>query len=227
MDQLALFDLPPAPWVFDPLERGVYSVVVADPPWRFATYSQKGKLKKSAERHYDTLTLEEIKALPVAELATPDCALVLWGTAPMLRESLDVMEAWGFEYKSHGIWGKLTVNGRLAFGTGYRIRNSHEIWLIGTRGNPKNTKGERSLLMAPLREHSRKPDEFYTMVERWMPNVRRADLFSRQSRLNWEGWGFERAKFDPPPLPHNQGEDPCCLTQTKLNSAPSIAPSAP
>jgi len=227
MNQLPLFDLPAAPWVFDPLEPGAYDVVVADPPWRFATYSPKGKEKKSAERHYDTMTLEDIKALPVGDLATPDCALFLWATAPMLREALAVMDSWGFEYKSHGIWGKVTVKGRLAFGTGYRIRNSHEIWLIGTRGNPKNTKGERSLLMAPLRDHSRKPDEFYTLVERWMPNARRADLFSRQTRPNFESWGFERHKFDGSPPAHNQGEDQCCLTQTKLNSAPSAVPFAP
>jgi N6-adenosine-specific RNA methylase IME4 len=224
MDQLPLFDLPASPWVFDPLERGAFSCIVADPPWRFTTYSPKGKEKKSAERHYDTMTLDEIKALPVAELATPDAALFLWATAPMLREALDVMEAWGFQYKSHGIWGKVTVRGRLAFGTGYRIRNSHEPWLIGTRGNPKNTKGERSLLMAPLREHSQKPDEFYAMVERWMPDARRADLFSRTDRPSWSSWGRETGKLNSQ---LTKETSPCCQTQTKLNSVPSIAPSAP
>jgi N6-adenosine-specific RNA methylase IME4 len=207
MDQLPLFDLPPAPWLFDPLEPCAYDVIVCDPPWRFATYSEKGKLKKSAELYYSTMTLDDIKALPVAALAKPDCALFLWATAPMLREALDVMEGWGFQYKSHGIWGKMTVRGRIAFGTGYRIRNSHELWIIGTRGNPKNAKTERSLLMAPVREHSRKPDEFYQMVERWMPEARRADLFSRQTRPTFESWGRERGKFDPITSPSNQGDD--------------------
>ena len=204
-DQLPLFeDIPEPDWPFTGLQRGGYDVIVADPAWRFQTYSAKGKLKKSAECHYATMTLEQIKALPVADLAAPDCALFLWATAPMLREAIEVMDAWGFEYKSHGIWGKVTVRGRLAFGTGYRIRNSHEPWLIGTRGKPKNTKGERSLLMAPLRDHSRKPEEFYAMVERWMPNARRLDLFSRTDRPTWSSWGNQTGLFTP--LSENQGD---------------------
>lgn len=205
--QIPLFDdLPEPDWPFAGLQRNGYNVIAADPPWSFLTYSPKGKEKKSAERHYQTMTLDAIKALPVTELAAPDCALFLWATAPMLIEGLNVMEAWGFAYKSHAIWGKMTPRGKLCFGTGYRIRNSHEIILIGVRGNPKNTRGERSLILAERREHSRKPEEFYAMVERWMPDARRADLFSRQSRDTWDDWGFEASKFNGPISPENQGD---------------------
>jgi|SRR5262245_14553544 len=202
--QLALFETSAADCPLPGLLPGSFDVIVADPPWEFKTYSRKGKEKKSAERHYPTMPLQQIKDLPIAELAAPDCALFLWSTAPLLMDALDVMKAWGFQYKTHGVWGKVTVRGRIAFGTGYRLRTSHEPWLLGVRGNPKNTKSERSLLMAPLRDHSQKPEEFYAMVERWMPDARRLDLFSRQNRPNWTAWGNETGKYDP--IPENQGD---------------------
>lgn len=180
---------------FEDVPKGAYQILVADPPWRFKTYSEKGKLKKSAERHYSTMDLLEIGRLPVAELAASDCALFLWATAPMLREALWLMEKWDFQYKSNLVWGKTTRHGRIAFGTGYRVRGSHEHILLGVRGNPRNTRGERSLIMAQTREHSRKPDEFYSMVERWMPEARRLDMFSRTNRENWDQWGDETGKF--------------------------------
>lgn len=181
---------------FEDIPAGAYDVLVADPPWRFQTYSEKGKEKKSAELHYGTMRIEEIRALPVARLAAPNCALFLWTTAPMLVEGLRVMAEWGFQYKSFGIWGKTTKHGKIAFGTGYRLRNSTEIFLLGTRGAPKNTRGERSLLMAGVRAHSQKPEEFYAMVERWMPAARRLDMFARQRRPGWSAFGDEIGKFD-------------------------------
>lgn len=201
MSQLPLFDdLPEPEWFFSPLSRGVYSVLAADPPWTWSAWSNKG-LKKSAQRHYSCMSLEDIMAMPVAELAAPDAALFLWATAPMLPQALAVMGAWGFEYKSQAVWAKTTTTGKLSFGTGYRFRGSHEIILLGVRGNPKNTKSERSVIMAPVREHSRKPDEFYAMVERWMPEANRVELFSRQSRPGWAAFGNEADKFD------NQGDE--------------------
>lgn len=176
------------------LPQGCWDILVCDPPWKFQVYSPRG-LGKSADRHYPTMTLDDIKALPVADLAAPNCALFLWATAPMLPEALATMAAWGFTYKSNIVWGKTTRLGKIAFGTGYRIRNSHEHVLIGIRGNPKNTRTERSLLIAPVREHSRKPDEFMVMVERWLPDARRLELFSRADRPGWTHWGSEAGKF--------------------------------
>lgn len=204
-EQLLLPILPCLPepgWPFAPLERGAYSMIACDPPWTWSAWSSRG-LKKSAQRHYSCMSLDDIQALPVGDLAAPDCALVLWGTQPMLPQQLQTMQIWGFEYKSHGVWCKTTARGKLSFGTGYRLRNSHEIFIIGVRGNPKNTRAERSVIVAPVREHSRKPDAFYQMCERWLPDVRRAELFAREVRPNWEAWGAESTKF-------NQGEDDEC-----------------
>lgn len=173
-----------------------FDVIVADPPWCFTTYSPKGKEKKSAECHYSTMTLDDIKSLPVSTLAAPDCALFLWATAPMFPQALEVVRTWGFAYKTQGIWHKTTRHGKTAFGTGYRIRNSHEHWIIATRGNPKNARTERSVIMSQVREHSRKPDEFMEMVERWMPHARRLEMFSRSSREGWHSWGKETGFFD-------------------------------
>lgn len=184
------------PRIEDIPEGQVYDLLVADPPWKFLTRSDKGKLKKSAECHYRTMTLEEIKALPIARLAAPNCALMLWGTAPMIVQQLEVMAAWGFVYKSQGMWHKLTKSGKTSFGTGFRIRNSHEPFIIGVRGNPKNTKAERSVIMAKTREHSRKPEEFYRMAERWMPGARRLDIFGRELRPGWDVMGDEGDKFE-------------------------------
>lgn len=177
-------------------EGQVYDLLVADPPWKFLTRSDKGKLKKSAECHYRTMDLDEIKALSIARLAAPDCALLLWGTAPMFQQALEVAAAWGWQYKSQGMWHKTTKHGKTSFGTGFRIRNSHEPFIIAVRGNPKNTKAERSVIMAQVREHSRKPDEFYQMAERWLPGARRLDIFGRELRDGWDVMGDEADKFE-------------------------------
>lgn len=183
---------------FDDIPRRNYSVICLDPPWKFLTYSEKGKLKKSAERHYKTWTLDEIAALPVADLATDDAALFLWGTAPMLPQALAMMATLGFTYKSNIAWGKYNAATRkIAFGTGYRIRNSHEHLLIGVRGNPKNTRTERSLILSRVREHSRKPDEAALLIERWLPGAARIDLFGgRTTRAGWCSFGNQPGIFD-------------------------------
>jgi N6-adenosine-specific RNA methylase IME4 len=178
---------------FDDIPRGKYSLIAADPPWKFLTYSEKGKLKKSAERHYRTMTLEAIAALPVGDLAATDAVLFLWGTAPMLLQGLAMMETFGFTYKTNLVWGKLTKHGKISFGTGYRIRNSHEHLLIGVRGNPKNTKSERSLILSMVREHSRKPDEAAALMERWLPGATRIDLFGgRTTRPGWDSFNNDQ-----------------------------------
>lgn len=180
---------------FSEIPRGCWDVICSDPPWKFATYSAKGKLKKSAELHYNTMDLDDIAALPVAELAAPDCALFLWATAPMLLEGLAMLGNWGFQYKSNLAWGKLTRHGKVAFSTGYRLRGSHEHLLLGVRGNPKNTRSERSLILAKTREHSQKPDEAAALIERWLPGARRIELFSRTARPGWSAFGDEIGKL--------------------------------
>jgi N6-adenosine-specific RNA methylase IME4 len=182
------------PWPFGGLQPRSYRFIMADPPWHIVMRSEKGE-EKSPQKHYATMTLADIAALPVADLAAEDCVLWLWATAPMLVHQLEVMARWGFEFKTHGVWLKTTPTGKLTFGTGYVLRNCHETFLIGTRGAPKTTKAVRSGFLGERREHSRKPDTAYAMAERLMPKARRADLFARQPRPGWEGWGHELERF--------------------------------
>jgi N6-adenosine-specific RNA methylase IME4 len=130
-----------------------YGVILADPPWRFEPYSRVTGMDRAADNHYPTSPLDEIKALSVKGIAATDSVLFLWATVPMLPQALDVMAAWGFAYKSSLAWAKDHV------GTGYWVRNKHELLLIGTRGSvPAPAAGDpmaiahRSARRAPLRE---------------------------------------------------------------------------
>jgi N6-adenosine-specific RNA methylase IME4 len=183
-------------WKFGSLERHSYGLIMADPPWSFKTYSPKGH-GKSPQRHYDCMEIDDIKSLPVNQLASPDCCLFLWATWPMITHAMDVMAAWGFVYKTGGVWHKKTSTGKTSFGTGYRIRSACEPFLLGFRGNPKNSRSERNVIEAEVREHSRKPDSAYEWCERYLPDIRRCELFSRQKRRGWEPFGNEVDKFDP------------------------------
>jgi N6-adenosine-specific RNA methylase IME4 len=175
-----------------------YDVIMADPPWSFANWSDVN-LAKTAKGKYDCMSLKELKAFPVADLAAPDCILWLWATNPMLPQALEVMNGWGFTFKTAGHWVKRNPNsGKLAFGTGYVLRCAGEPFLIGTRGKPKTSRSVRSVIEGPRREHSRKPDEAFLAAEQLVPGARRLELFSRQTRPGWDNWGMERSKFDTP-----------------------------
>jgi N6-adenosine-specific RNA methylase IME4 len=141
--------------------------------------------------------LDQIKSLPVAELAESDSLLWLWATQAQLHQAFAVMESWGFAFKTAGAWAKQSPTGASwAFGTGYVLRSAAEFWLIGTGGRPKpESRSERNLIVAPVREHSRKPDQAYEMLERMFPSQRRCELFARSSRSGWDCWGIETQKF--------------------------------
>ena len=175
---------------------GGFGLIMADPPWRFRNWSAKGEAKNAVAK-YACMTLPQIEALPVADLAAKDCLLWLWATNPMLPQALGVMAAWGFTFKTAGHWVKRTRHGKLAFGTGYVLRCAGEPFLIGTRGKPKTTRAVRSIVEGPIREHSRKPDEAFAAAEAMMPDARRIELFSRQPRDGWTVWGDETARFAP------------------------------
>jgi N6-adenosine-specific RNA methylase IME4 len=149
-----------------------FGVIPADPEWRFEVWSEKGMLAV-ADNHYATSELEEIKARNVPSIAADDCVLFLWATVPMLREALDVMAAWGFTYKSHFAWVKDRA------GTGYWARNWHELLLIGAKGKiPAPAPGEQfdSVIEAAVREHSRKPEVAYEMVEKMFSSLPKIEL---------------------------------------------------
>ncbi|MBN2631571.1 MAG: DNA methyltransferase [Rhodobacteraceae bacterium] len=173
---------------------GGYDLIMADPPWTMEMRSEAGEAK-SPQAHYETMSVAEIAAMPVEALAGRNCLLWMWAVAPMLPQALDVMAAWGFEFKTQGEWAKMTKHGKQAFGTGYILRGAGEPFLIGTRGAPVTTKAVRSVIIAKAREHSRKPDEAFAAAERLMPEAKRLELFSRQSRPGWDVWGNEVDKF--------------------------------
>lgn len=171
-----------------------YNFIMADPPWAFENWSKKGS-KKNASDKYSCMALDEIKQLPVGHIARPDTILWLWATNPMLPHALEVIDAWGFTFKTAGHWGKVSENNTLSFGTGYLLRSAGEPFLIGTIGKPKNARNVRSLILAPRREHSRKPDRAYYWAEQLLPGATRIELFSRQPREGWDSWGDEVEKF--------------------------------
>lgn len=181
-------------WPFETLTPLAYDLVMVDPPWQYQNYSKKGE-HKGAAAQYDCMSLDEVKALPIGQLARPDSLLMLWATNPLLDRAFDVMSAWGFRFKSAGHWVKKTKHGKLAFGTGYLVRAAGEPFLLGTIGAPVVTRSCRSVIEGAVREHSRKPDEAYGWAERLMPGARRADVFSRQRRPGWDCWGNEVDKF--------------------------------
>lgn len=175
-----------------------FDLIMVDPPWRFATRSKKGITAKGAGGQYRTLTVEQIKALPIGDLAAQDCLLWLWATNPLLPVSFEIARAWGFTFKTAGHWAKVTRNGHLGFGTGYILRCAGEPFIIATRGRPVTTRSVRSVIMGPVRQHSRKPDEAFHAAERLMPAARRIEVFSRERRAQWATWGDEDGKFGAP-----------------------------
>jgi N6-adenosine-specific RNA methylase IME4 len=154
---------------------------------------------RSADRHYPTMTLEELKRLPVMDLAADDCVLLCWTTDPWLAagKTHELIRAWGFEPKTVGFyWTKLNADGTPFMGSGYWTRANPEQCLLATRGSPKRlSKGVRRWINAPRREHSRKPDETYSRIEKLCagPYV---ELFARSSpRPVWDAWGNDVGKF--------------------------------
>lgn len=169
-----------------------FSVIYADPPWEFRVYSGKRK-QRSAERHYDTSSLDDIKALPVEALAADDCALFLWCVMPELPGALEVIKAWGFEYKTAGFtWIKQNKSGEgLFWGMGYWTRANAELCLLATRGSPQRlAKDVHQVIMSPVGEHSQKPEEARTRIERLLGGPY-LELFSRRQADGWTVWGNE------------------------------------
>lgn len=178
------------------LPAGPFATIYADPPWNFKVRSPKGA-RWSASQHYDTMSLADIKALPVADIAAKDCALFLWATDPMLDQAFDVLDSWGFEYKTIGFyWIKENRKAPGYFmGGGYWTRANPEVCLLATRGKPKRINADvRRLVSEPRREHSRKPDRIRTDIER-LVNGPYLEMFARSAAPGWTAWGNETEKF--------------------------------
>lgn len=184
-------------WPFGNLRPFSYAAIIADPPWRYELHSAAGEAK-APQAHYDCMTNEDISALPVGQLASGNCLLMMWATAPMLPVALDVLNAWGFRYVTSGAWAKQSSTGRKwAFGTGYVLRSAAEFFIIGAVGSPEYaSRSVRNLIVSPVRGHSRKPDDQYSMMEALCPKAFGVELFARQTRPGWHAWGNQTTKFD-------------------------------
>jgi N6-adenosine-specific RNA methylase IME4 len=172
-----------------PKRAGNYDVVYADPPWIFQTYSFKGK-GRGAEAYYDCMQLSDIKTLPVGAWAKRAAVLYLWCTVPHLKQGIEVLEAWGFAYKSNFVWVKERV------GTGYWCRNRHEILLIAARGlnvcpRYRGISAVDSVIEGQQRAHSQKPDRARCIIEQYHPNAVRLEMFARERAVGWDSWGLE------------------------------------
>jgi len=181
-----------------------YAVIYADPPW---SYNQRNntstKFGGGAMGHYNTMTLQDIKELPVESIADKNAVLFLWVTFPLLQEGLDVMKAWGFQYKTLGFsWHKLNKNdNQLFFGVGSYTKSNCEVCLFGTRGRVGIKEGSDKLVVqshrissavnSPRQSHSRKPDEIRQRIEELFGDVKRVELFAREKKEGWSSWGNE------------------------------------
>lgn len=167
-----------------------YSVIYADPPW---SYRNKGT-RAAADRHYSTMSIEDIKSLPVADIAAENCVLFLWSTFPMLPEALAVIEAWGFRYKTAAfVWAKRNRKSPGWFwGLGNWTRSNPEACLLAVRGRPARVSASvHSLIEAPVGRHSAKPKEARERIEALMGDVPRIELFARERAPGWDCWGDE------------------------------------
>ena len=172
-----------------------YSIIYADPPWKYKVYSPKG-LGRSAESHCPTMDTADICSLPVQELAEKDCALFLWVTLPCLLDGLSVLKAWGFTYKTIAfVWVKQNkVSDSLFWGMGYWTRSNCEFCILATKGHPKRVSaGVHQVIMSHIEEHSKKPQEARERIVQLMGDVSRIELFARQKTDGWDVWGNEVA----------------------------------
>lgn len=194
--------------MFDGLPLKHFGAILADPPWYFRTRTTVVS-DRDPQQHYHVMGAAEICAMPVADLADKDAHLFLWATGPCLPQAFDVIKAWGFRYSGVAFtWVKLkrshnalqlrvlpVVATDLHTGLGFTTRKNAEFCLLARRGNARRiAKDVREIILSPVREHSRKPDEVYTRVQRYCSGPY-LELFSRQQRPGWHCWGNETEKF--------------------------------
>lgn len=167
-----------------------YQIIYADPPWR---YDQKG-VEGAAERHYSTMSLEDICKLPIKSISAKDSILFLWATFPQLPAALQVISAWGFKYKTVAfLWLKKNRKAdSWFFGLGFWTRGNAEVCLLATRGHPKRKSANiHQFIISPIEAHSKKPDIVRDRIVELAGDVPRIELFARQMTPGWDVWGNE------------------------------------
>src|SRR5438067_2385479 len=178
-----------------------FRTILADPPWQFQNRTGKMAPEHKRLNRYDTMKLDDIMSLPVSNLAADVAHLYLWVPNALLPEGLKVMEAWGFKYKSNVVWHKIRKDGGPdGRGVGFYFRNTTELILFGVRGKNARTlaAGRRqvNIIKTMKREHSRKPDELYALIEACSPGPF-LELFARGSREGWRSWGDQAEEYAP------------------------------
>lgn len=175
-----------------------YDIIYADPPWKYSNNTGRG----CAGRHYDTMSMEELKELPIADISNKNAVLLLWVTSPFLQDGLRLMDAWGFSFKNvFFTWIKTTKDNRPKMGIGNYTRQASEFCLLGVKGRIRVSDWKRSnsvkqVIMARPREHSRKPDEAKEKInEFFVPTLTKIELFARETVEGWDVWGNETNKF--------------------------------
>jgi N6-adenosine-specific RNA methylase IME4 len=186
-----------------PFPNRKYNVIYADPCWQYnARNNTKTRFGGGAMGHYDTMTIEDIKSLPVQSICDDNCVLYLWVTFPKLQQGLDVIKAWGFEYKTLGFsWHKITKSGKLFFGIGSYTKSNCEVCLFATKGKVGIKKAPHKMVIqsncvssainAEKEQHSKKPSEVRDRIVELWGDVPRIELFARQSVIGWDNWGNE------------------------------------
>lgn len=169
-----------------------YSIIYADPPWTYE--NPKNNDPKMGGITYDTMTLDEIKLLPIVDICQKDCTLFMWVTMPKLKEGLAVIESWGFKYITCGFtWVKLNPkNDNIYSGLGHWTNGNAELCLLGKKGMPKRQcKNVKQIVMAHRSRHSEKPSEVRDRIVNLLGDLPRIELFARQSVEGWDCWGNE------------------------------------
>lgn len=178
-----------------PFPNKKYKIIYADPPWAYRDKREKHpRLSGGASVHYNTMELGDIKQLPIRDITDDNCILFLWGTFPNLPMAFEVINSWGFTYKTLGFsWIKLNKNnGKPFFGIGYYTKSNCEVCLIAVKGKPKiNSNYVSSVVMEPREEHSKKPDIIRNKIVELMGDIPRIELFARKSSEGWDSWGNE------------------------------------
>ncbi|MBI3169496.1 MAG: S-adenosylmethionine-binding protein [Chloroflexi bacterium] len=186
--------LTPAQDFLQCVQNKQYKTILADPPWQFQNRTGKVAPEHKRLSRYPTLTLQEIKEIPISLVSSEQSHLYLWVPNALLREGLEVMDAWGFKYKTNIIWHKVRKDGEPdGRGVGFYFRNTTEIILFGIRGSLRTLRPGRSqvnIIKSRKREHSRKPDELYELIEQCSP-APYLELFARGQRPSWDQWGNE------------------------------------
>lgn len=178
-----------------------FSTVLADPPWQFENRTGKMAPEHGRLSRYPTMTFEQIERLPVGRIVEPTAHLYLWTPNALLAEALQVMKAWGFTYKTNVIWYKTRLDGGPdRRGVGFYFRNVTEMILFGVRGKNARTlapgRRQENIISSRKREHSRKPDEQYDIIEACSPGPH-IELFARGPRDGWFGWGNQATEYEP------------------------------